>query len=188
MLKQILVLALLLSLAPAAADAGREGDKKKSDAKTPWIHIEVLEDGEEGAKVNVNLPISLASAALKMVEDEEFLGEHFQFNGKHLTLDELRTLWKEVREAGDAEFVTVQEDDETVKVYRQGDMVFVEATDENNEERVRIQLPVPVVDALLGGKGDELDLEAAVEHLMTMTAGEIVRVEDGKDLVRIWID
>ena len=39
-----------------------------------------------------------------------------------------------------------------------------------------------------GDDEDELDMEAALAELQKMDRGEIVRVEDGNDTVRIWID
>ncbi len=96
-------------------------------------------------------------------------------------------MWAEVRRAGDAEFVTVKDGDETVSVSRKGESVFVNV-DGDDGEKVRIELPVAVVDALLSGKGDELDVAAAVGKMKDMKKGEIVRVEDGEDTVRIWID
>ncbi len=174
----ILVLAL-----PSLAFAGR-GDKAESG---PWIHIEVREAGEDGASVNVNLPISLADVALQMVDEKS--GEHprFRVEDTDITVEEMRELWNEVRKAGDAEFVTVKERDATVSISRKGGDVLVNV-DGDDGEKVRIELPVAVVDALLSGTGEELNIAAAIEEMKDMDKGEIVRVEDGGDTVRIWID
>jgi hypothetical protein len=37
---------------------------------------------------------------------------------------------------GDAEYVSVNDDDEHIRIYRQGDMVFIEL-DEDSDEKVR---------------------------------------------------
>ena len=88
----------------------------------------------------------------------------------------------------DAEFVTVEEDDETIRIFRKGSRVFVNV-DGRRGEKVRVELPIALVDALLSGDSDdELDMAAAMAELQKMGSGEIVRVEDGKDTVRIWID
>ncbi len=183
--KKILCIAFLtLALAlPALAFAG----KKDEASNGPWIHIEVREHGGDGASVNVNLPISLADVALKMAKDKTVHGGHITIEDDDFTLEEMRELWNEVRKAGDAEFVTAKDGDETVRVSRKGESVFVNV-DGDHGEKVRIEMPVAVVDALLSGEGDELDVAAAIEKMKDMKKGEIVSVEDGEDTVRIWID
>jgi len=89
---------------------------------------------------------------------------------------------------GDAEFVTVDHEGETVKIYRKGDRVFANVEAEGGTEKVRLEVPVAVVDALLSGSGDKLDIDAALTQLQKMDAGEILRVDDEEDQVRIWID
>ena len=44
-----------------------------------------------------------------------------------------------------------------------------------------------MVDALLEGDGENLNIAAAVRQLRG-ESGDIVRIEDGDKLVRIWID
>ena len=97
-------------------------------------------------------------------------------------------MWRELKSAGDAEFVTVEGKDENVKIYRKGDRVFVDVDDHSEDQTVRIEMPVTVVDALLGGEDDRLDLRAAVAQLKDLGTGDIVRVEGGDEHVRIWID
>lgn len=188
MTKQILVLTVLALalLLPSVSDAR---DRNKDSSKGPWIHIEVLEDGEEGASVKINLPLSMARIALEMAPEEVFSEGRIQIDDRDFTVDDLRKLWKELRETGDAEFVTVKDGHESVRVFRKGDRIFVQTdTDEGEDEMVRIEVPVALVDALLSGRGDELDFEAAIAALEDMDTGDIVLVRDGDDTVRIWID
>jgi hypothetical protein len=184
--KRILCIAFLtLALTlPALTYAGTKDEASNG----PWIHIEVREHGGDAATVNVNLPIALADVALDMVEKNS--GEHPRFSVEDgdISVQDMRRMWDEVRKAGDAEFVTAKDGDETVSVYRKGESVFVNVDGQKGGEKVRIELPVAVVDALLGGTGDELDVAAAVDKMKDMKKGEIVRVEDGEDTVRIWID
>lgn len=183
--KKILGIAFLtLTLAlPALALAG----DKANTSDGPWIHIEVRERDGDGASVNVNLPISLADVALKMVQEKSGKHSRIRVEDEDFTVQDMREMWAEVRRAGDAEFVTVKDGDETVSVSRKGESVFVNV-DGDDGEKVRIELPVAVVDALLSGEGDELDVASAVGKMKDMKKGEIVRVEDGEDTVRIWID
>ena len=45
-----------------------------------------------------------------------------------------------------------------------------------------------VVDALLAGSGDELDIKGALVAMQKQNAGEILTVNDNETQVRIWID
>ena len=159
-----------------------------ADSKGPWIHVEVLENGGEGASVKVNLPLSLARTVLNMAPDDVLSEGHIQIKEHcELSVAQIRELWKELEEVGDAEFVTIKDKEEVVRVFRKGDRLFVHV-DGNNKEKVRVEVPVALVTALLSGPEDELDFEAALDELMKMDHGDIVRVEDGNDLVRVWIE
>jgi hypothetical protein len=186
--------ALVLSLvAPATAPASdRSGtpttSSKNSSKKTPWIHIEVMEAGQKDAKVKVNLPIKLARTALQMAPDDVMDDGHIKIDDNDISVSDLRKMWKDVREAGDAEFVTVQEKDSTVKISRKGSKLYVRVDEPGNRDQVRVEVPVSLVDALLAGDGDTLNMDAAVAELERMGPGEVVHVVDGEDSVRIWIE
>lgn len=180
-------------------------------ADGPWIHIEVTEAGSDGANVKVNLPLSMARTALEMAPSDVIHDGHIEIDNHEFTVSELRRLWEEMRDAGDAEFVTVKDHGDEVRIFRKGDMLYVHVDedpdyykDDEDERRsgrydnrwdgghgsrVRVQVPVSLVDALLSGSDEHrLNLDAAIAELQQMNEGEVVRVEDGKDLVRIWID
>jgi hypothetical protein len=162
--------------------------------------------------VSVNLPMAVVEAVLKA--SPEFLEEHGKIKiGDHhgMRLADMRRAWKELAAVGDAELVTVESEDENVRVARKGDLVLVyvdkkagakpakaEATPEKAEKpakaakldgpgEVRVEVPVSLVDALLSGEGETLNLQAAVNEL-TKRRGDIVRVHDEDSRVRIWID
>jgi hypothetical protein len=176
------ILALLLGTGFAEA---KNGEPAKESA--PWLHVEVTEGGEKSAEVRVNVPLSLAELALEVAAREGDLDDHLDLDDHEISMTDLRRMWKELREAGDAEFVTVREDDETIRVYRQGDLIHVDIA-EGEGSSVKVDLPVRVVDALLGGAGDELDVAAAIAEIQKMTRGDIVRIQDGTDTVRVWIE
>ncbi len=180
----LLLLGLIMLLSAGAASA-RDG---KADSG-PWIHIEVTNAGDAEAMVKVNLPLSLAQVALEAAAAGTGKpgGFSVDLGPEGFNVPELRKIWAEVRKAGDAEFVTVKEKDSEVRVFHRGGTVFIQAA-ESDGGKVDVQLPSAVMDALLGGADDELDLTAAVAALQTMGKGEIVRVVDGEELVRIWIE
>lgn len=178
MTKKLLAVIAAMTLAvPAAAQA----------QDSNWIHVRV--DEADGAKVRVNLPATMVDVALEIADEKGFEKEHLHFGpDSEVSLDQMRRLWQEMRDAGDAEFVNVQDGDEHVRVFREGDRVFVHV-DESGTEKVRVEMPASVADALLSSEGDTLDVRAAVKELASSGNQELVRVHeaDGAN-VRVWVD
>lgn len=161
-------------------------------AQTPWIHVEVDESGDDEAHVRVNLPLSLVEVALEAAPEKPVKivkkGHiHLHHVEGDIDVEDLRRVWQELRQTGDAELLSVEEKNQTVSIRREGDRVLVEVDEREDGDKVRIQVPVSVVDALFSGDGPELNVKEAVSELKTLR-GDIVRVDDGRSKVRIWID
>jgi hypothetical protein len=179
---------LALSVLPAAQAAAQTG--------SAWLHVRV-EEAKQASKVAVNLPMTVVEAILKA--SPEMIEKHgkIHFGDHHgMKMADLRKAWKALAEVGDAEFVTVESEDENVRVVRKGDLVqvFVDGkgkTDKDGKvskgEEVRVEVPVSLVDAFLSGEGEEGNIQAAVAELQKRR-GDIVRVKDDDSSVRIWID
>ncbi|HEX9900078.1 MAG TPA: hypothetical protein VGC81_12710 [Candidatus Methylomirabilis sp.] len=183
---RLFLLPLLAGMLALPAVGQAQSDKSKS-GKAPWIHIRVTEADDE-AKVSVNLPMSLVEVALDLAEDEIATEGRIQLDNSDITVADMRRMWKELREAGDADFIEAEEDDEIVKVFRKGDVLFVNVDDrENGEEKVRLEIPVGVVDALFSDD-EGLNLRGALAELNRLNKGQILTVHDGDSHVRIWID
>ena len=153
-------------------------------ASNLWLHVTV--DEERGAKVTVNLPLALAEKALPMLPRHERIHLGHGHHGGLSDVEDLRELWAEVKSSPDMTFVTVQEDDENVKVWKEKGFLYVEVREGDGEEKVDVQVPLEVVDALFSG--DEINFEAAVQALAERGGGQLVSVKDGQDDVRVWID
>ena len=158
------------------------------EAARPWIHIHVTEDADEAKNVQVNLPLSVVEIGLSAAPDKVVEKGRLKLKNANLRVEDLRLMWQDLRNVGDAEFVSVEEKDQHVRIARRGDTLHINVDDRTGEnEKVRIEIPIEVVDALFDGEGDELNLRAAIRRL-GMQRGEIVRVDDGDKKVRIWID
>lgn len=191
-----IVLGTIFLTASFTSVRGQEQDQDKS----PWIHIRVDEGGEKAAKVNVNLPLSLIEVAIDVAPDDVMEHGRVELGHHDISVADMRRLWAELKKAGDGEFVTVEEHDQKVHIRREGDYIKIDVEeievdepDESGEaaepksHRVHVEVPVTVVDALLSGEGEELNVKNALSQLKH-ERGEIVRVEDGETSVRIWID
>ncbi|MGD8329946.1 MAG: hypothetical protein PVJ49_10965 [Acidobacteriota bacterium] len=163
--------------------------------QSPWLHIRVTETGDDGARVNVNLPVSLVQVFADIAEEEiqdelSGRGQHIDVHLDHhdVQIADIRRAWQELRSAGDADFIEVEDGDDYVKISRAGDKVTIQFDERGGDERGRIDVPVSVVDALLEGEGEQLNVRAALDQMIAMADGEIVFVENGDTTVRIWIE
>ena len=179
--------ALLVVLATIVASAATIGRPATQQGSEPWIHVEI--SGDSGANVNLNLPLAAVTAMLALAPETIVQDGQLQLGDSEVSVSAIRDMWRELRAAGDVEFVTIQQDDQDVRIARQGDIILVNVTnrDGNGDDAVRVEIPVPVVDALLSGDGDTLNIRAAVDELSTLR-GELVRVIESDNDIRVWID
>ena len=179
--------------APWAAAAS-----KSSGFDGKWLHIRVdSKEAESGSPeiVRVNLPLSMIHSMMPYLKDQalkETEGERIELGDHDLDMKQLRALWDAAKETGNAEFVSVQSEGESVKVARDGGQFLIkvrgDAREDKPAESVDVRIPVDVVDALFSGEGEELNFEAAIQALARQTGADLILVNDGSDRVRIWID
>lgn len=175
--KRTIQLAVILSLLASAALA----------ATNQWVHVRVETPKKGGETVSVNVPLALAETVLPLIKEKEFSEGRIHIDEKDLTVQDLRKIWQTVKEQGDAEYVTIKNEEMNLRVAIEGKYLLVK-TDENSETQVQITLPTQVVDALLSGTGNQLDLLAAVHALQETGSREIVSIKDKDAQVRVWID
>ena len=92
-----------------------------------------------------------------------------------------------MRDSPDATYVTVENENETIRVKRAGNYMLVES-DSTSETQVNVRFPMAAVDALLSGPEGTLDFKAALQVLAQEDHGHLVSVRDGETTVDIWID
>ena len=159
----------------------------------PWIHVQVTEPGEDGKNARVNLPLALVEVALNVISGEILGKGQIKLDKHDVSVEDIRLVWRELKSSGDAEFLTMREKDKQIRIVREGDRIRIhvdkagEGAEDAGDKQVRIEVPVTLVDALLGGESDRLDLQAALAEL-TEERGDIVTVRDGEKQVRVWID
>ena len=153
----------------------------------PWLHVRVEE--AKGSKVSVNLPLSVVEVALKAAPETVIRDDHFRLgrNGRDLKVSDFRKAWQELKKPPDVDLVTAEDGDEKVTVAKKGDLVFVKVAKGAGREEVHVEVPTAVVDALFEGDGDALNVRGALALLQTRR-GDIVRVNDKDNTVRVWID
>ena len=182
---------LAIALAVLMASAGAWAQSASESGARPWLHVRVSERGDAAASVNVNLPMSAVEAVVALLPDRIMSRGRMRLHRDHeLSVSDLRTLWDAVRDTEDGEFVSIDHDDGQVRVARSGDVIQIRIDgrdDDDDAKSVRVEIPVDVVDALLSGDDDTLNLVGALERL-TERRGDLVRITDGDERVHIWID
>ena len=188
----VLVVAGVVGMgAVQARTNGAAAEPTGSTGAPAWLHVRVDEHGKS-SRVRVNLPLTVVEAALEAapakIVDKGRIKIDLRHDGDHdLSLAEMRRMWHDLKEAGDTEIVSVEDGDETVKVARKGDVVQVRVSKPSEKEEVHVDVPVNLVDAVLAGTGDSVDVKAVIRELRSQR-GDIVRVNDSHSAVRVWID
>lgn len=177
------LLAIMLLFVGAGATVGTQAQQ----AGEPWIHLNIDREGDD--HVTLNLPLAAIEAAIALAPTSIVENGQLQLGSEHeVPVAAIRAMWQELRAVGDVEFATIQHEGNDVRIAREGDTILVRVSAEgDNDEDVRVEVPVRVVDALLSGDGDVLNIRAAIQELSTMR-GEMVRVIEANNNIRVWID
>jgi len=196
-----LLLAVLLRAAPVAQAASQTAAKTEAPASVErWLHISVICKDEDGERVKVNVPISLARTVLNSIQKGDLNRGIVHINNAHMDDIDFRAILKAVKTSQDGEYVTVEGRDSNVQVRKQGGMLLIHVTDKSGkhihidrskpakEEEVDVKVPLEVADALFSGATDELNVSAALDVLSRHDQLELVSVHDSENTVRIWMD
>ena len=177
------LLAIMVMFVGAGATIGTQAQQ----AAEPWIHVEIDREGDD--HISLNLPLAAIEAAIALAPSTIVDNGQLQLGRDHeVPVAAIRGMWQELRGVGDVEFATIKHEGNDVRIAREGDTILVRVTGEDDDdEDVRVEVPVPVVDALLSGDGDMLNIRAAIQQLSTMR-GEMVRVIEANNNIRVWID
>ena len=159
-------------------------------ASQAWVHVRVEERSRQ-SKVSVNLPVSVVNAALQAAP-EKFMSDghiHLGRMGKNdLSVSDLRKAWNELKATGDAEFVTVEDEDETVRVSRaRATSCWSTSTSPAATSPCASRCPSRSWTPSSPARARSSTSAPGFAELQKRR-GDIVRVKDGDSTVRIWID
>lgn len=180
----ILAVGVAIALVPAMFAQPAPADTER------WLHVRVENADHKGELVRVNLPLSLAEKVLPAIHNGRLHDGKISINRPEVNGVDLRAVLEAVRSSRDGEFVTVESPENDVRVAKQAGYLIVEVREnrKNTKPQVEVRVPLTVVDALLSGPGNELDLVAALRALSAHGDTELVRVKDDHSTVRVWLD
>jgi hypothetical protein len=179
-----------------------------SSTKDQWIHVRVEDRNNKGETVRVNVPIDMAVKVLPAINKDQLHNGKIHIDDAHLHDVDLRAILDAVRSSKDGEYVTVQSNENNVRVAKNAGYLYIHVTDNsshhkssskdskdskdpvksNQDTKVEIKVPMKVVDALFSSGNDELDIVAGLRALANDGDTELVSVKDQENTVRVWID
>lgn len=155
-----------------------------------WLHVRVINTNAKGETVRVNVPLDLAEKVLPAIDHDRFHNGHVRIGDVDCNGVDIRAILNAVSTAKDGEFVTIQKQDADVSVAKKEGYLLVHVHDKDRpkEQRVEVKVPMKVVEALLSGSKDELDVVAGLHALAKQGDVELVSVKDEDNTVRVWVD
>ncbi len=155
-----------------------------------WLHVRVISTNAKGETVRVNVPLDLAEKVLPAIDHDRLHNGKVRIGCMDCDGVDVRTIFEAVRSSKDGEFVTVQSNDADISVMKKEGMLFVHVHDKNKPKhsQVEVKVPLKVVEALLSGSKDELDIVAGLHALASQGDVELVSVKEDDNTIRVWLD
>jgi hypothetical protein len=155
-----------------------------------WLHVRVISSNSKGETVRVNVPLEMAEKVLPAIDHDRLHNGKVRIGCMDCDGVDVRTLFEAVRTAKDGEYVTVQSNDADISVMKKDGQMLVHVHDKNRskDSRIEVKVPMKVVEALLSGTKDELDIVAGLHALAGQGDIELVSVKDDDNTIRVWLD
>ena len=191
LLPVVAFLAAAFLYAPLGVQAQTSASQSSTSAHGDrWLHVRVISSNSKGETVRVNVPLELAEKVLPAIDHDRLHNGKVRIGCMDCDGVDIRTIFEAVRSSKDGEFVTVQSNDADISVMKKDGMLFVHVHDKNKPKhsQVEVKVPMKVVEALLSGSKDELDIVAGLHALAGQGDVELVSVKDDDNTIRVWLD
>jgi hypothetical protein len=191
LLPVVAFLAAAFLYAPLGVQAQTSASQSSTSAHGDrWLHVRVISTNSKGETVRVNVPLELAEKVLPAIDHDRLHNGKVRIGCMDCDGVDIRTIFEAVRSSKDGEFVTVQSNDADISVMKKDGMLFVHVHDKNKPKhsQVEVKVPMKVVEALLSGSKDELDIVAGLHALAGQGDVELVSVKDDDNTIRVWLD
>jgi hypothetical protein len=184
-------LAAAFLFAPLGPRAQTSSAQSSTSARAErWLHVRVISTNSKGETVRVNVPLELAEKVLPAIDHDRLHNGKVRIGCMDCDGVDVRTIFEAVRSSRDGEFVTVQSKDEDVSVMKKEGQLLVHVHDKkrSKDAQIEVKVPMKVVEALLSGSKDELDIVAGLHALAGQGDVELVSVKDEDNTIRVWLD
>jgi hypothetical protein len=123
--------AALLLLPPAGF-----AQTSSSGSSDRWLHVRVISSDNRGEIVRVNVPLDMAEKVLPVINKDRLHGGRVRINEADCNGVDVKALLDAVRTSKDGEFVTVQSDENDVRVAKQGGYLLIHVTDKSGKHHI----------------------------------------------------
>ena len=150
-----------------------------------WLNIEVNEGAAGGPKVKINVPISMIEVVIESIDTTQIFQELRSEHGV-----DLAGLWQNLRDAETDEFVTIDQEDAKIQVFKDQENLRVVVQEAGYEEpNVQVRIPFTMMDYLLQGvQTDQFRLSDLVASVRGSLPLVLVEASHGEERVRIWLE
>jgi len=164
--------ALLAAQVPAAA----------SDAL--WLRVDVTRSGDEGGRIKINVPLSLMEVVIESADGEKFFHPMDVANG-HI---DIAKMWQSIRDMASEEIVTIEAEDEVIKVWKDREYFRVDVNDADEGATVEVKIPIGLMDYMFNSERTGFDFQALVRTLRGYAPLQLVKVVSNDENVAVWIE
>ena len=177
--------AIALTIACAFAAPAVPAAPPASDADLLWLRVEVTGHGESGTpRIKINVPLSLMEVVVESLDGKSIF-DHLDSGQGRI---DIRKMWQSIRDMNIDEFLTIEGEGESVKVYKDREFFRVDVRKEEGSEEVEIKIPIGLMDYFFDAQQKRFDFQELVSALRRHAPLQIVRVESREESVSIWIE
>ena len=173
-LTAVLAAMLIVALPIAASD------------QTRWLNVHVTE-AEEGANVEIHLPLQLVLAVINSVDVDNFHAGKVDLEISDADIDWPQLL-AAVKDSPDGEFVKVDADDARIRVSKSAGTLYVHVEENDDNAIVDVSLPMAVIDGLDIDENNQIDIAALLSTFDHLPNGDLVTVNSDEATVRVWVE
>ena len=154
-----------------------------------YLHVKVSNPSTHEL-VRVNVPLSLAEKVIPAINHGQLRNGKVQIGEFKADDVDVRAILDALKTAPEGEFVTVQNNDNDVRVAKEHGQLIVHVIGKGSDKQnVDVTIPWEVAQALISNTTEhQLNIEAAVQALQNAGDITLVKVTGSEENVRVWID
>ena len=140
----LLSVGVMAQSTPAPAKAAQSTSSATTEKGERWLHVRVICTTGKGDTVRLNVPLELAEKVLPAVNHDRLHNGKVRIDSSDINDVDLRALVDAIRTAKDGEYVTVQGNDNDVRVAKEGNHLIIHVVDKGASKKSQVEVKVPM--------------------------------------------